>query len=266
MQLHSIEDIKQHHRHIYLSPHFDDAVLSCGGTISLQRTVNLQPLVITIFGGYPAGQQSLTPFALQSHTTWGLGTTAEEAVVRRRDEDAAACDVAGADYLWLDNFDAIYRGYDSQDSLFGPVSQADNATDSRLADLLLHIQRQAPKAVIYAPLGVGHHVDHQLVCSAADRLVQQKINVKFYEDIPYVTYPGALEERQRELGIKMEPELVEIGAQVPQKLEAISKYRSQVPQLFRNEETMRRVIDGYAGAIRTQYAGIKIERYWAWSL
>ncbi len=266
MRLQSIADIQPHHRHIYLSPHFDDAVLSCGGTIALQHTVNLQPLVITIFGSYPANTLPLSPFALQTQQTWGLGATAEETVARRRDEDAAACDIAGADYLWLDNVDAIYRGYDNRESLFGSVSQADNATDNRIADLLLQIYRQSPKAVIYAPLGVGHHVDHQLVCSAADRLVQQKVNVKFYEDIPYVTYPGALDEGKRELVINMESELVEVGAQMPVKVDAISKYRSQVPQLFSNEETMRRAINGYAGSIRTQYAGIKIERYWAWSL
>ncbi len=33
MQLKSFDDITTRYRHIFLSPHFDDVVYSCGGTV-----------------------------------------------------------------------------------------------------------------------------------------------------------------------------------------------------------------------------------------
>ncbi|HEX6121860.1 MAG TPA: hypothetical protein VFY89_01805, partial [Ktedonobacterales bacterium] len=173
-----------------------------------------------------------------------------------------------ADVLWLDDVDAMYRGapatYQSEESLFGQVSAADLALDEQLAGVFLNIHERAPLAALYAPLGVGHHVDHQLCCSAADRLAQRKLNVKFYEDMPYVRRAGALESRQKELGIQMEPELVEISGTLRAKQEAIAKYTSQVPMLFGSEEQMASAMRDYSSSLRTAYPGIQIERFWRW--
>lgn len=264
MQLSSIEAIGRHHRHIYLSPHFDDAVLSCGGTIALQRDTKQHALVITIFGGTGKGGTQLSPFAAQVHRETSFGPTAEDAVTRRRAEDTAANEILGTDTLWLDFPEALYRDYQGNDALFGTVDRADIAIEEQIAALLLEIRSRSPIGVIYAPLGIGHHVDHQIVCSAADRLVQQQANVKFYEDFPYVGAAGALADRQRELGLKMENEMVEMSAQFPAKIAAIAQYGSQVPRLFGNEEKMRQAVDVYSSSLRRQYPGIKIERYWRW--
>ncbi len=264
MQLKSIDDIGRHYRHVYLSPHFDDAVLSCGGAIALQQMTAQHPLVITIFGGSGDPGALLSSFAGQQHRESGYGAAAIDAVSTRRAEDIAACDLLGADTLWLDFADALYRGYSSREALFGSVERNDLGIEEQIAAILLEIHSRAPLAVIYAPLGVGHHVDHQIVCSAADRLVQQHANVKFYEDFPYIATAGALEARQRELGLKMESDLIEISLQIPRKIEAISLYRTQVPALFGSEEQMRQATQGYSGTLRTFYPGIKIERYWHW--
>src|SRR5262249_55062527 len=126
------------------------------------------------------------------------------------------------------------------------------------------IVERAPLAAIYAPLGVGNHVDHQLCCSAADRLAQRKVNIKFYEDVPYVTQPGALQVRQAALGTTMEPELVEISGTLSVKIEAIRQYASQVPSIFGSEERMRQTLRDYHGSLRRTYPGIMIERCWRW--
>jgi LmbE family N-acetylglucosaminyl deacetylase len=262
MHLQSIEAIGRHHRQIYLSPHYDDAVLSCGGSISLQHMAGHQALVVTIFGG--AGNGALTPYAAQLQREMGFGAAAEDAVARRREEDTAACEVLNADTLWLDFPDALYRGYGSREALFGGVERTDLGIEEQLAAILLEIRSRSPLAVIYAPLGVGHHVDHQIVCSAADRLVQQQANVKFFEDFPYVASQGALADRQRELSLKMEPEMNEVSSHIPARVAAIALYRSQVPQLFGSEEKMRQMVESYTGTIRTTYPGIKIERFWHW--
>jgi LmbE family N-acetylglucosaminyl deacetylase len=251
-----------------LQPHFDDAALSCGGTIRLQTATGQNVLIVTVFGGAPADGAALSAFAQQQQQRMGLGRAAAEAVRRRREEDTAAAEVLGANTLWLDFPEAIYRGdpalYQSEDALFGTVNAADLALDQQLADIFAKIAERAPLAAIYAPLAVGNHVDHQLVCSAADRLAQRKLNVKFYEDFPYITQPNALQSRQKALGIAMEPELVEISGLVPQKEEAIKAYASQVPHLFGTEDRLDASLREYAGTLRRQYPGIVIERYWRW--
>jgi LmbE family N-acetylglucosaminyl deacetylase len=268
MQLTSLDQNNQQYRHIYFQPHFDDAVLSAGGTIRLQSGTGQRVLLVTVFGGLPPAGAQLSPFAAQNQQRMGLGTDPAEAVRRRQAEDAAAAEVLEADVLWLDYLDAIYRGtpatYQSEESLFGQVSSADLALDEQLAGVFLNIHERAPLAALYAPLGVGHHVDHQLCCSATDRLAQRKLNVKFYEDFPYVRRSGGLESRQKELNIPMEPELVEISGTIHAKEEAIMKYTSQVPQLFGSEDQMTSALRDYSSSIRATYPGIQIERFWSW--
>lgn len=268
MELTALDQITQQYRHIYIQPHFDDAVLSCGGSIGLQSFTGQKVLVVTVFGGAPSPDQPLSQFAAQNHQKMGLPNDAAAAVRQRREEDRAALDVLGADVLHLDYPDAIYRGnpayYQNDESLFGSVHPGDLKLDQELGEVLLRIFERAPMAAMYAPLGIGHHVDHQLCCSAADRLAQRKINIKFYEDFPYVARQGALSARQRELGIAMEPELVEVSGTIGQREQATAQYRSQVPQLFGSEEKMANEIRAYAGSLRRTYPGIAIERYWRW--
>jgi LmbE family N-acetylglucosaminyl deacetylase len=269
VKLRSLDQVDQNYRHIYLQPHFDDAALSCGGTIALQKLTGQKVLVVTAFGGAPAAGTPLSPFARQLIARDGLGADAAEAVGMRQAEDEAALTTLGADAYWLDFADAPYRGnpatYPDNESLFGQVQPSDQNLDEEIAKVLLQLHQRASQAVIYAPLGVGRHVDHQICCSAADRLAQQKITVKFYEDYPHVTRKGALEGRQKELGIAMEPEMVEISNLPAQlKEDAILHYRSQVPVLFQTEDKMRSTIKDYASSIRRTYPGIQIERYWTW--
>lgn len=268
MRLTSLDQINANYRHIYLQPHFDDAALSCGGAIRQQTRFGQKTLVITVFGGMPPENLTPSEFARQNSQIMSLPEAPAAAVRVRREEDEAAGASLGADVLWLDFLDAIYRGspayYQSNEALFGGVADGDLALDETLGNLFLNIADRAPLAAFYAPLGVGHHVDHQLVCSAADRLAQRKVNVKFYEDFPYVLRPRALEGRQQELGFPMEPEMEEISGQIRDKEEAIALYKSQVPQLFGSEDNMRQAVRAYSGSIRRAYPGILIERYWRW--
>ncbi|HEX5546369.1 MAG TPA: PIG-L family deacetylase [Ktedonobacterales bacterium] len=268
MELTSLDQVNQQYRQVYFQPHFDDAVLSCGGSIALQTGTGNRVLVVTVFGGIPAEGARVSAFASQTLQKMGLSTNPAESVRQRRSEDQAAVGSLGADVLRLDYLDAIFRGdpayYQGDDALFGSVNPADLSLDEELGGVFLAIYERAPLAALYAPLGVGHHVDHQLCCSAADRLAQRKLNVKFYEDFPYVANSGALAARQRELNITMEAEMVEISGTVRQKEEAISLYRSQVPSLFGSEDTMIKTINSYSGSMRKAQPGILIERFWRW--
>ena len=266
MEITSIEHINRHYRHIYLSPHPDDVALSCGGSVGLQTACGLKALVITVFAGIPPHEHQPGGFATQTHQRMGLPASPQEAVQARRREDKEAISTLSADVYWLGYLDAIYRGdppfYQNDGELFGQVHPGDFPLDEQLAAFLLEVYARAPLATFYAPMGIGHHVDHQLCCSAADRLAQQGANVKFYEDFPYAATPGALETRKRELGSNLEPELVEVSGSLRLKEEAIACYKSQVPQLFGSAERMQRTLEDYMGSLRRTYPGIEIERYW----
>jgi LmbE family N-acetylglucosaminyl deacetylase len=268
LELTSIDDITRRHRHIFLSPHLDDVVYSCGGTIGVQVSSGLYPLVITVFGGIPPANTKLSAFALQHHRRWGADLTKEpgDIIKVRRQEDAAALDYLQADYLWLDFPEAIYRGnpaqYTSEEQILGgKIHPADQTIDRQLAEILLDLQSRLPDAVWYAPLGIGRHVDHQLVCSAADRLVQRGTKVYFYEDFPYVTRDGALQIRTEELGSNFEPNFVEMSEYLPVRQEAAAAYASQITNNFSDKDAMFRLIDHYTHNIRPVET-VHLERYW----
>ncbi len=268
MQLTSLEDITTSHRHIFLSPHFDDAVYSCGGTLGVQVSVGLRPLVVTIFGGGPEQGTSLSPFAMDTHRKWGFSQDINTAIQARRKEDAAALEHLGVDYLWLNYPDAIYRGtpaYYTQDSqlMGGEVNPGDRWIDEELAEILVALRERLPDTVWYAPLSIGRHVDHQIVCSAADRLTQLGAKVNLYEDFPYVArHSGSLVERLEEFGNTLEPGLVEMSEMLPRRLQAAAKYASQTGVNFTDEASMFKAMTNYTHSIRPVET-VHLERYWS---
>ena len=199
---------------------------------------------------------------------WGADLNKEpgDVVELRRQEDAAALDYLQVDYLWLDFPEAIYRGnpaqYTSQEQIIGgDVHPADQIVDQQLAEILLDLQSRLPDTVWYAPLGIGRHVDHQLVCSAADRLIQRGAKVYFYEDFPYVTRDRALQTRKEELGSDFEPNFVEMSEYLPVRQEAAGVYASQITTNFSDQDAMFQLIDRYSHNIRPVET-VRLERYW----
>src|SRR6185437_9317154 len=110
LEINNLEQIDRRYRHIYFSPHLDDAALSCGGSIGLQTACGLKALVITAFAGLPPEDQQPGGFVSEIHLKAGLPASPHEAIKARRREDAEAISTLGADVFWLDHLDAIYRG------------------------------------------------------------------------------------------------------------------------------------------------------------
>ncbi|HEY0069599.1 MAG TPA: hypothetical protein VGE04_06480, partial [Chloroflexia bacterium] len=115
-----------------------------------------------------------------------------------------------------------------------------------------------------APLGVGHHVDHQLVFRAARRL-GPRFGVLYYEDYPYAARQGGLDRRLQELNMPAQPRLTPISELIGLKIAAIARYKSQLDVLFGSSEAMPGAVRDYArwvaassGASGVQYA----ERVW----
>ena len=251
MQLDTIEQIDDTYKHVYLSPHLDDAALSCGGAIMAQLAAGERVLVVTIStASPPAGPFSA--LAEELHANWGLA--ADQAVAARLVEERE-------DYYWLDRLDAIYRypeAYHTRDALFS----APAPNDPLFIDLHTFfgaLRERVPSATFYAPLGVGSHVDH-LLSHAASR-VTLGAAVRFYEDLPYATTPGALDTRMRQLDESISSATISIDATLAQKLHAIHAYASQLKELFGGPDAMEHIMTAYAASVAP--AGARYgERMW----
>jgi LmbE family N-acetylglucosaminyl deacetylase len=168
---------------IYLSPHLDDAVLSCGGIIWKQVQTGNTVEVWTIFAGDPP-PGALTPLAEELHARWQTGTGAPAS---RRQEDITACGLLGASHRHFDLPDCIYRRLPESgapvilrnEDLFSPIQPGETALVGKIAALLAEIP---PTARLVCPLSLGGHVDHRLVRAAAEQLPR---TLWFYADFPY---------------------------------------------------------------------------------
>jgi LmbE family N-acetylglucosaminyl deacetylase len=93
---------------IYLSPHLDDAALSCGGQIYRLAKEGRHVLIVTLMAGDPPPDGVLSDFARSLHGRWELAESAEAA---RRREDEAAGQILGAEILHWPIPDCIYRAH-----------------------------------------------------------------------------------------------------------------------------------------------------------
>ena len=251
-------DAAQHYQYVYVAPHLDDAALSCGGQIARLVIEGARVLVVTICAGSPSPTAELTPYARHLDQSLRLGA---DPTARRREEDTRALALLGCDGLQLDQLDAPYRmaAYGVRHAVFGaPV--ADDPLGPAATQILARLHAQQPSARLYLPLGVGSHVDHQVICAAGLALQERGADVAWYEDLPYATHPHAVAERLELLPGRFVPEVIRIGAVLDRKLRAIAEHRSQLGKLFR-EAPMEQVMVDYAAAVAGT-PGQFAERLW----
>ncbi|MBQ0820758.1 PIG-L family deacetylase [Microvirga sp. HBU67558] len=247
---------------LFIQPHYDDVPLSCGGTVALLADRGHEPRMVTVFAGELVDEM-VGPFAAWKHERWKV-TDAEQVLAVRRAEDADAARTLGAPVRWLGMPDAIYRGdrYKSDHELFGPLIGEELELAIHLAEEIRHLPEWREGTRVFVPLGVGSHVDHQLVFEAGRRLAAQGAQVFAYEDCPYAIHsPAGVAARLAALGGAVgEPVLVPIGDALEKRLDAIACYRSQVPVIFRFTADFRRAVAEFA--IRTGGASGPAERFW----
>jgi len=178
------EPSRSRYRAVIVSPHLDDAVFSCAGTIA--RLVPEGPvLVINVFTRYLSKLKQ-------------RGVVMTEA---RHEEESAAASALGYESICLGELDAVFRRPEYES--LGNIFRAPVATDvawlpefrARLLGLLSEIQFDE----LLVPMGVGWHVDHVL-CFEALRHWQGPAAVRFYEDQPYALFAHATWLRLLETG------------------------------------------------------------------
>ena len=254
--------MRERYKTIYLSPHLDDAVLSCGGRIYLETActelaevaASHPVLIVTQMAGEPAPDLQLSAFAQELHQRWELP---QDTVRVRRAEDAAACQILGADYFHWDIPDCVYRidpatgepCYPTWESIITTQHSADEAT---LAYLTQQLSQLPPADEIVVPLTAGQHVDHRLVRQAAEQAFGAD-HLLYYEDYPYAAQEGAVD-------AVLTPDLQPTQILLPEtavraKIEAIWAYASQRSSFFDDFADLERKIEAYT-------AKVGGERYW----
>ncbi len=233
---------------VFLSPHFDDAVLSAGGMIWELANRGDGVEIWTICAGDPPSGRQLTDYAQMLHIFWELGET--DVPYSRSLEDAASCRLLGAGYRRYTVPDNIYRylpGTDEPvtkvpDDNAGPLEPNESYLIPPVTDFLRKNLVEGYQLV--TPLSVGHHRDHVLTRTAADRL---GIPLWHFVDYPYVTrepydpaewIPPGVETFSLELS----------AAAVQAWKDAIACYKSQMIFLFPDAPEMHRAIEEYASS------------------
>jgi LmbE family N-acetylglucosaminyl deacetylase len=197
---------------VILSPHLDDAVLGCGRLLSAYPGAT----VVTLYAGAP---DSYPDPMTHWDTLAGFGP-GDDALARRREEDAAALAILDATPLWLD---FVEHQYLLRAEWVGPDDTVD-----RLEEVLRGL---APTAVLL-PFGLANP-DHAAAHEAGLR-VRDRYDAPAwlcYEDTGYKHIPGMLAWRVSQLfrrGVWPTPVAVPVDADDRRKRAALDCYRSQL--------------------------------------
>jgi LmbE family N-acetylglucosaminyl deacetylase len=251
---------------IYLSPHFDDAVYSCGGLIWQQTRRGDTAEIWTICAGEPP-DGPLSPFAQELHQRW---ETPQDSVTSRRAEDQQASQIVGATTRYLPIPDCIYRRpgldywsppatrtaemgdeaaimYPDREALFGPLHPLEARLPWQLAQRLTEMLSAdfgwAAGVRLAAPITLGGHADHRLTRLAAERLLTME-GLWYYADYPYAAdHPGEIEALlpagYSKHAIDLEPAAVEAWAA------GMAAYASQISTFWSGVDDLRARLEAY---------------------
>jgi LmbE family N-acetylglucosaminyl deacetylase len=240
---------------ICLSPHYDDAVFSCGGLLHRAARSGRRALAVTVCAAPPPDGE-VSPYVARLHARWGADDAAAATMVaRRRAEDEAALAGLGVATVYLDLPDAIYRRdpgsgawlYTGHDGIFGPPAEAEAPVVEALATRLAGLAGVIRTTRRLVPLAVGGHVDHQLVRRAAERAWGETA-VRYYEDFPYAAEPGAVvavvggDRSWRGRRVTLDE------ADVAAKVAAVACYASQIGTFWEDYRSMEAAVRGFGAS------------------
>lgn len=152
---------------LVVSPHLDDAVLSCGYLLARHPGTT----VATVFAGFPPPRATVTSW--DARCGFGPG---DDVGASRQAEDDAALGVLGASAVRLPFPDDQYR------------ARGEQAEPRFIAAALTTVAEKTGARAVVAPLGLFHR-DHELTHHAALLTAQRAgLRLTCYADVPYRTF------------------------------------------------------------------------------
>lgn len=171
---------------VVLSPHFDDAVISCGGLLAAARALGRHTTVTTVFAGEPSPDS--VAFRHRIFARYDI----------RRAEDGRALTILDAASLRLSCIERVYRtpSLRGPGAVFRALPPNGLAGFDNLVTIRDAIDAMPHDATLIAPLGIGNHFDHVEVFLAAFTAALENDAIRarlwFYED-PYSLLAAARE-------------------------------------------------------------------------
>ena len=177
--------VRAYKEFIFISPHLDDAVLSCGSLLDRLHKLGKTITVITVFT--KVSSPPYTPLAKEFTQQSGFKNPVK-LFEERKKEDKKALKLVSAKIVHLDFTDAAWRK-----SLLGhiyPLTKKQFSGHFSLLDVPLkqEIKKQLnpylsqKESLIFGPLGIGGHADHILI---KDILKESNKQTIFWSDYPY---------------------------------------------------------------------------------
>lgn len=221
---------------LVLSPHLDDAVISCGAGIKHLVDRGTDVTVVNVCTADEEEGAKMSPLARRTLRGWGLPWT--KAFALRQDEDAQAMALVGATPVYLGLKDAVFRRTGEGGFAYSKtVCQTPEPSDANefvglLYERLMPLLNESPDAVILCPAGVGGHVDHLLVRNFVESACDTS-RIVFYEEYPYSKRSGLgrSQDFMTDMGccpFVLYPSATELRARI----ESALCYRSQLRGLF----------------------------------
>jgi LmbE family N-acetylglucosaminyl deacetylase len=165
---------------LYLSPHPDDVLLACPGRLAHDVSRGQPVLILTLFGD-PASHPRSAPLR-------GLGVSQVGLGLKAAGERSAA-----------------YGSYRAV--TFAPRQAADEDVLHEIAAFFTDVAHRLRPRQVYAPLGVGGHLDHCLIHDAARAAFTGGAgrDVFLYEERPEALVRGAVRLRLGQIGAQLPP-------------------------------------------------------------
>lgn len=186
---------------LFLSPHLDDAVLSCGALIASQvgrRDIT----VLTVFTESSPGPHTRAALSFLRQCS---ARDAGSLYTARKREDIAVLSGLGVRFRHLGETDALFRRRGKAipgstrigntlpelvhryptyrfDIALGRVSRGDSNLVDRLQATVIKEIEKVGAGLVFCPVGVGRHVDHLITRTVGERSAERPI---FYSDFPY---------------------------------------------------------------------------------
>jgi len=248
--------------HLFLSPHADDAALSCGGQIATLTRSGERVIIFTVMAGDPPVGFMPTDFTRELHERWNV--TDDTVIAARRNEDSQAARMLGAEIKFGPYADAVYRVnpvdntplYPDDKTIFGEVQPNDPVREAKRAaviQVIMKLFELGNDDVVHAPLGVGNHVDHQLVRDMGKAIAQWRPNIPlyFYDDYPYsLKGQHVIKAAANALEVDVVRTLRPVdSAAIDAKIAAVGCYKSQLSSFWDTPNKMAREIRAFTNQV-----------------
>lgn len=234
---------------LFLSPHLDDAVLSCGALIEAQAQ-RREIIVATVFTEATPAPHTRAARSFMHQCTVGDAGQLFEA---RRAEDREVLEAMGVQFLHLGGVDALFRrrnkpvmlGSSAWDRLLpelthryptyrfdialGRIARGDRGLIRQLQSDVAGLMAQTKAELLFCPVGVGKHVDHLITRDVGKGHLE---NLVMYSDFPYNLVTEHDDSHVRGMGL--EPWIWDAGLEA--KPARIRGYATQADALFPDGE------------------------------